>query len=186
LHGALGLLLGGNLGEVALMAGATLVGGRTVLGTRQVLAVNLVSDVLPAIAVAVQPPVERDLSAVGREGAASFDERLRHDVLRRGVATAAPALAAVLAATPLGAAPQTVAFASIIVTQLAQTVQAGFSQDQLSPSVLGALVGAGGMLGLSLLVGPVRRFLALPPTSLRSLALSAATTPAATLLAERL
>jgi calcium-translocating P-type ATPase len=183
LHGALGLLLGGNLGEIALMAGATLAGGRAVLGTRQVLAVNLVSDVLPAIAVAVQPPLESDLRAVAREGAESFDQRLMRDVVRRGLATGVPALGAVLLAGPVGAAPATVAFASIILTQLAQTFQAGYSQEQLSPPVLGAMAGSGGMLVLALGLPPLRRFLGLPPTSLRSVALSAATAPAAVLMA---
>jgi magnesium-transporting ATPase (P-type) len=183
LHGALGLLLGGNLGEIALMAGAALAGGRTVLGTRQVLAVNLVSDVLPAIAVAVQPPLERDLREVTREGTESFDQRLVRDVVRRGMATGLPALAAVLAAGSLGAAASTVGFASIIVTQLAQTLQAGYSQERLSPSVLGALAGSGGMLAVSLTLPPLRRFLGLPPTTLRALGLSCATAPAAMLLA---
>jgi magnesium-transporting ATPase (P-type) len=185
LHGALGLLLGGNVGEIGLMAGAALAGGQSVLGTRQVLAVNLVSDVLPAVAVAIQPPGERDLRDIRRERDESFDQRLRRDVIRRGVATSLPALAAVLAAGPLGAAPQTVGFASIILTQLAQTVQAGWREDPLSPPVLAAIAGTGGMLGVALTLPPLRRFLALPPTTVRSLALAAGTAPAAVLLARR-
>jgi calcium-translocating P-type ATPase len=183
MHGALGLLLGGNLGEVALMAGAAVVGGSTVLGARQVLAVNLVTDVLPAVAVAVQPPRERDLTELAREGAESFDRRLLRDVLRRGTATALPSLAAVLVAGPLGAAPQTVGFASIILTQLAQTVQAGRSRDALSGSVLAAVAGSGGLLGVALALPPLRRFLRLPAPTPVALLLSAATAAA---LAQRL
>ncbi|HWE13761.1 MAG TPA: HAD-IC family P-type ATPase [Solirubrobacteraceae bacterium] len=186
MHGAMGLLLGGNLGEIALMAGAAVVGGGTVLAARQVLAVNLVTDVLPAVAVAVQPPRHSDLRELAREGAESFDQRLLRDIVRRGAATGLPALAAVLAARPLGAAPQTVGFASIILTQLSQTVQAGRSRDNLSGSVLAAVAGSGAMLGAALVVPPVRRFLALPAPTLSALLLSAATAPAAVVVADRL
>ncbi|HEY2441475.1 MAG TPA: HAD-IC family P-type ATPase, partial [Solirubrobacteraceae bacterium] len=186
MHGAMGLLLGGNLGEIGLMAGAAVVGGSTVLVARQVLAVNLVTDVLPAVAVAVQPPRQHDLRELAREGTETFDRRLVRDVVRRGAATALPALAAVLAAGPLGAAPQTVGFASIILTQLAQTVQAGRSRDNLSAPVLAAVAGSGGLLGVALAVAPVRRFLALPAPTPSALLLSAATAPAAAVLAERL
>jgi len=186
LHGALGLLLGGNLGEIGLMAGAALSGGRTVLAARQILAVNLVTDVLPAVAVAVQPPREHELSELRRESVESFDRRLIRDVVRRGVATATPSLAAVLLAGPLGAPPQTVAFASIILTQLAQTVEAGRTEDKLSPSVLAAIGGSGGVLGLALAWPALRRFLGLATPTPASLALSAATAPAAVLLARTL
>jgi cation-transporting ATPase I len=186
LHRSLGLLLGGNLGEIGLMAGAAIAGGRNVLGARQILMVNLITDVLPAVAVAVQPPRERDLAATARESIESFDERLTRDVVRRGVATAVPALGAVLLAGPLGAAPQLVAFLSIVLTQLAQTVQAGWSENALSRPVIGALAGTGGMVAVAVGLPPVRRFLALPAPGLRTLGLSAATAPAAALLAARI
>src|ERR1700704_2582652 len=53
---ALALLLGGNAGELAMMIAAGVSGLATPLTTRQVLAVNLVTDVLPAVSVAVQEP----------------------------------------------------------------------------------------------------------------------------------
>lgn len=186
LHGALGLLLGGNLGEVGLMAGAAVIGRGALLNPRQILAVNLVTDVLPAVAVAVQPPRERRLQHVTREGRESFDAQLMRDIVRRGTATAVPALAAVLAAGVLRAPVSTVAFASIIVPQLAQTLQAGRSQESLSPSVLAAMGGSGGLLGLALAAAPVRRFLGLAAPNLTSLLLIGATAPAATMLAGRL
>ncbi len=104
LHEALGLLLGGNLGEVATLAGAALAGRGAVLGARQILAINLVTDVLPAVAVAVQPPRERELQALTLERTDSFEEQLRHSIVRRGIATAAPALLALLAAPLAGRA----------------------------------------------------------------------------------
>jgi calcium-translocating P-type ATPase len=178
LHQALALLLGGNLGEVAALAGAALLGRGAVLGARQILAINLVTDVLPAVAVAVQPPRELELRHVTRESTGSFDRQLLNGIVRRGIATAAPALLAVMAAPALGAQAGTVAFGSLIVTQLAQTVQSGRVRDTLSAPVIGAVAGSGGLLAVSL-APPVRTFLQLPPTSAASLMLIAATAPAA-------
>src|SRR5205807_2323856 len=98
LQRALGLLLGGNLGEVGLLAGAVLLDRRAVLGARQVLVVNLITDVLPAVAIAAQAPSERDLQALTLEGSRVFDRELGVEIARRGLATAVPALGAVLAA----------------------------------------------------------------------------------------
>jgi calcium-translocating P-type ATPase len=185
LHQALGLLLGGNLGEVGLMAGTAAVGFAPALGARQVLAVNLVTDVLPAVAVAVQPPSERELENVAREGAESFDRRLVRDIVRRGAATALPALAAVLAAPLVGAAPQTVGFASIVITQLAQTLRTSRGAGRPSAPVTTAVAGSGLVLALSLGVAPLRRFLALPAPTPAAVGLALATGPAAVTLADR-
>ena len=55
---AVSVLLGGNLGEIAFTLGSGLV-SRTgsVLNARQLLLVNLLTDLLPALALAVRPPV---------------------------------------------------------------------------------------------------------------------------------
>jgi Ca2+-transporting ATPase len=53
-------LLSSNLGEIGLMAGATLLGMPLPLTAVQILYVNLATDGLPALALAVDPP-ERDL-----------------------------------------------------------------------------------------------------------------------------
>jgi len=160
---ALGLLLGGNLGELGLEVGASVVGLASPLTTRQILAVNLVTDVLPALAVALQQPEHRDLSALAREGASALDAPLRNDILRRGIATAAPALAAYALALRSGGLPQarTVAFASIVATQLAQTLDAGRAEGGLTRSVLGAVAGSAGLLLAALTVRPLRGFLGL-------------------------
>ncbi len=186
LHRALALLLGGNLGEVAMMAGAAVLGRGAVLGARQILAINLVTDVLPAVAVAAQPPRERDLRSVGREGTESFDQQLVSGIIRRGLATAVPALAAVLAAPLLGAQASVVAFGSIIVTQLAQTLQSGDPDERLSQPVLAAVGGSGVVLAAALTLPPLRTFLALPAATPQTLLLIAATAPGALLLARAL
>ena len=108
---ALGLLLGGNVGEVGLMIASALSGLPTPLTTRQVLTVNLVTDVFPAVSVAIQPPEHRNLALLSREGGSALDAPLRADVIRRGVATALPSFGAYVLATdwsdppPLQASP---------------------------------------------------------------------------------
>jgi P-type Ca2+ transporter type 2C len=53
-------LLSSNIGEIGLMAGATLLGLPLPLTAVQILYVNLATDGLPALALAVDPP-EKDL-----------------------------------------------------------------------------------------------------------------------------
>jgi len=147
LRRSLGLLMGGNLGELGMMVGASVLGLAAPLSTRQILAVNLITDVLPALAVAAQQPEDRDLATLRREGGPDQDSLLRADVLRRGAATAGPALAAYALATRLGAPAQaqSVAFGGIVATQLAQTFSLGRSEGSLTRPVVGASAGSGGL-----------------------------------------
>jgi hypothetical protein len=141
-----------------------------------------VTDVLPAVAVAVQPPREGHLQRVTPEGRDSFDARLVRNIVRRGVATAAPSLVASLAAPAIGAPATAVAFASIVVTQLAQTLASGRRQGTVSRPVTGAVAGSGGVLAVALAAPPVRAFLGLPAVNGRAIALISATAPASVAL----
>ncbi|WP_156028335.1 HAD-IC family P-type ATPase [Candidatus Solirubrobacter pratensis] len=159
---ALALLLGGNLGEVGLLAGAAILGLPSPLTARQILAMNLVTDVLPAVAVAMQPPEHRRLSALAREGAEALDRPLRRDILNRAATTAPPSLAAYAVAlrrAPAGAG--SVAFGSICATQLALTIADGRTDGGLSAPVAGAVVATGALLAAML--GPLRAFLGFGP-----------------------
>jgi calcium-translocating P-type ATPase len=160
---SLALLLGGNLGELGLVVGASVLGAASPLLTRQILAVNLVTDVLPSLAVAIQPPESRHLSALAREGTAALDAPLRRDVLRRGTGTAVPALIAYLASLRTGTLAQarSVAFASIVCTQLAQTLDMGRAEGTLTRSVLGAVAGSAAVLLATFTVPPLQAFLGL-------------------------
>lgn len=160
---ALGLLLGGNLGELGLVVGASLLGLAAPLLARQILAVNLITDALPALAIALQPPESRHLAGLNREGEAALDAPLRRDVLRRGAATALPSLAAYGAALATAGLPQarTVAFAAIVATQLAQTLDAGRAEGGLNRAVLGAVGGSAAVLVAALTVPALRGFLSL-------------------------
>jgi magnesium-transporting ATPase (P-type) len=159
----LSLLLGGNLGELTLMVGGSLLSQATPLNTAQILVVNLITDALPALAVVLQRPEHRHLAGLAREGTAALDAALGGAVLRRGMATALPALASYVLAGRNGPAgrAQAAAFGGIVATQLAQTLDAGWTEGRLSPSVLGAVGGSAGMLVSALTVPWLRNVLGL-------------------------
>ena len=168
---ALGLLLGGNAGEVVLMIAAAATGRASPLTTRQVLTVNLVTDVLPAVSVAIQPPEHRNLAALSREGGTALDAPLRADIIRRGIATGIPSFGAyVLASRAVGnAAGRSVAYVSIVTTQLAQTVDLGQAEGHLTGSVLGAVGGSLAVVATTLAVHGLRDFLGLAPPTMTGL-----------------
>jgi magnesium-transporting ATPase (P-type) len=160
---ALGLLLGGNAGELGLIVGTSILGFTSPLNTRQILVVNLITDALPALSVALQQPEHRRLAALAREGTSALDASLRRDVLRRGVATAGPALAAFLLAQRSRSLPEAgaVAFGTVVATQLSQTLDAGWAEGNLSSTVLAAVAGSAGLLASALTVRPFRDLLGL-------------------------
>ncbi len=169
LRRALGLLLGGNLGELGLVVGASLLGSSMPLTVGQILAVNAITDILPAMAVILQEPEHRDLRKLQREGMGALTGPLVSEVVRRGLATALPSLAAFLLTLSTGSLAQarSVAFASIITTQLAQTVLAGRVEGHLTRPVLGAVGGSLAVLVAAFSVPQLRRLLSLvlPPPS---------------------
>jgi calcium-translocating P-type ATPase len=160
---ALGLLLGGNIGELGLIVGATVLGFNSPLNTRQILVVNLITDALPALSVVLQQPEHRNLSGLAREGMSALDAALRRDVYRRGAATALPALTAYFLAERGGRLGESgaVAFGTVVATQLAQTLDAGWTEGGLNRTVMGAVAGSAGVLAAALTVGPLRAVLGL-------------------------
>jgi cation-transporting ATPase I len=162
---ALALLLGGNAGEVLLVTAAGIVGFGSPLNTRQILTVNLLTDVLPAVAVAVQPPQHRDLSRLAREGGAALDAPLRREILQRAAATGATSFGAYVAArrrcTPAQA--RGVAFASVVTTQLGQAFDLGWVEGGLSGSVVLATAASLGVVTATFALPPLRTFLDLTP-----------------------
>ncbi|MEE6177925.1 cation-translocating P-type ATPase [Mycobacterium sp. 050134] len=113
-------LLGANAGEVFFSVIGTALTGVSPLNTRQLLLLNMLTDALPATAVAVSTPagpVER----VGR----GIDERaLRRAVVARGGITAAAATAAWVmgSVTGLPQRASTVALISLVSVELGQTL----------------------------------------------------------------
>jgi cation-transporting ATPase I len=144
---ALAILVGGNLGEVAFTLTGTIISGRTPLNARQLLLVNLLTDMLPALTIALRPPKTTSPDALLHEGPEiSLGGALTRDIAIRAAATSAGAttawLAARLTGTPTRA--RTVGLTALVGTQLAQTAVAGGR----SPLVLGATALSAAALGV--------------------------------------
>ncbi|MBV8386511.1 MAG: HAD-IC family P-type ATPase [Acidimicrobiia bacterium] len=156
---ALAILLGGNLGEIAFTVGGAALVGRSPLNARQLLLVNLLTDVLPAMAIAVRPPPDRsaeDLLAEGPEE--SLGSQLERAILVRAAATALGAGSAwgVARVTGRGKRANTVGLAALIGTQLGQTLTSGWNDPLVWAASLGsaaAMVGVIQTPGLSRLFG---------------------------------
>jgi cation-transporting P-type ATPase I len=142
---SVGLLVGGNLGEIGFTVTSSLLSARPPLRARQLLLVNLLTDLVPALVVAVRPPRGVTPDSLLREGpdAAVGDELVR-DIVTRAVATAGATTAAWLAARASGTKGRasTVALAALVCTQLAQTA----ATSGADPAVLAAVAGSAAAL----------------------------------------
>ncbi|MBN6051437.1 cation-translocating P-type ATPase [Nonomuraea sp. RK-328] len=130
---SLSMLLGGNIGEIAFTLGSSLLTGRSALNTRQLLLVNLLTDMLPAMAVAVRPPGAADPDRLLTEGPeASLGAALTRDIYLRAVTTAAAAAAAWLLGRMTGTRERadTVGLVGLVAAQLLQTLVVG-GRDRL-------------------------------------------------------
>ncbi len=165
---AVSILVGGNVGEVLFTIIGTALGtGRAPVGTRQLLLVNLLTDMFPALAVAVTPQyprpdegheqerdgVDRDADELHRAfqratlagPAPSLDAPLMRQIVTRGAVTAAGATAAWAIGrwTPgTERRTATMGLAAVVTTQLAQTLLA----RRHSPLVIGTALGSAGVL----------------------------------------
>jgi cation-transporting P-type ATPase I len=161
---AVSILVGGNVGEVLFTIIGTALGtGRAPVGTRQLLLVNLLTDMFPALAVAVTPQYpqpeeaededDRDAEEMQRafqraalsEPAPSLDAPLMRQIVTRGVVTAAGATAAWAVGrwTPgTERRTATMGLTALVTTQLAQTLLT----RRHSPLVLYTALGSAGVL----------------------------------------
>jgi Ca2+-transporting ATPase len=113
-------LLSANLGEVVLFAVAVLAGLGPPMTVVQVLAVNLLTDGLPAIALAADPATPGSAWAGPRGHGTLFPRRLTLTLAGLGVAVGAVATTAYVAGRTLEPeAAQTMAFATIALAELA-------------------------------------------------------------------
>ncbi|MCU1353486.1 MAG: ctpI, partial [Acidimicrobiales bacterium] len=128
LREAVAILLGGNVGEAAFTVAGAVITGRAPLNPRQLLLVNLLTDALPAMAIATRGPRDVSPEALLAEGPdASLARSLERAVVGRALTTAGAATAAWLGArvTGRGARASTVALAALVGTQLGQTLMTG-------------------------------------------------------------
>ncbi|MDH2428810.1 HAD-IC family P-type ATPase [Sphaerisporangium sp. TRM90804] len=156
---ALSMLLGGNLGEIVFTVGSNLVSGRNTLNARQLLLVNLLTDMLPALAIAVRPPASTSPAKLLREGPeASLGAALTRDIyLRAGITASAAFLAWTFGRVTGGAArADTIGLIGLVSAQLVQTLAiSGRDRTVLAATAasLAALALAVSLPGLSHLFG---------------------------------
>jgi cation-transporting P-type ATPase I len=125
---AVSILVGGNLGEIGFMLGAGLFDGRPPLNARQLLLVNLLTDVAPAMAIALRPPAPRSLQNLANEGPeVSLGQLLNRQIAARAGITALGASAAwgIARFTGTRARANTVGLVALVGTQLGQTLMSG-------------------------------------------------------------
>ncbi|ONI82627.1 cation-transporting ATPase [Saccharothrix sp. ALI-22-I] len=154
---ALSILLGGNLGEIAFTLAAGLLSARDTLNARQLLLINLLTDVLPALAVAVRPPPHSTPEQLLAEGPdASLGVSLTRDIYVRAATTAGAAMLAWLLARPVSTSGQagTTALVALVSAQLGQTV----AVRGRTPLVVAAGVGSLVALAAFVQVPGVSRF----------------------------
>jgi cation-transporting P-type ATPase I len=122
---AVSILVGGNAGEVGFMVLGTALGGRAPISMRQMLLVNVLTDMAPALAVALAP--SRDGSVAVAPVGVLLGRPLARMVAARGAATALGATLAWTAGRFTGRPRRasTMGLAALVTTQLAQTLLAG-------------------------------------------------------------
>jgi cation-transporting ATPase I len=172
---AVSVLVGGNAGEIAFTVLGTAFGGRSPLTTRQLLLVNMLTDMFPALAVAVAAPRRaaaggeddgplaahplRDVLLAGPHR--GFTRSVRQMVLVRGAATAAGASGAWAVGRLTGTTGRasTMGLAALIASQLGQTAWAG----RRSPLVVTTAAGSLAVLAAVVQTPGVSRFFGCRP-----------------------
>jgi magnesium-transporting ATPase (P-type) len=132
------------------------------LNPRQILLVNMMTDLLPAMAIAARPPVDRSPERLMCEGPeSSLKEALTSDIVLRGVTTTAGATAAWVAArvTGRGQRASTVGLLALVGTQLGQTLVTGGR----SASIIGTVAGSTALLGATVQTPGVSQFFGCTP-----------------------
>jgi cation-transporting P-type ATPase I len=127
---AVSILLGGNLGEIGFTLGVGLIEGRPPLNARQLLLVNLLTDVAPAMAIALRPPSPDSLELLATmTPEQTLGRPLNRQIAARAVATSMGASSAWVVARFTGstARARTVALAALVGSQLGQTLRSGGS-----------------------------------------------------------
>ncbi|MEV5763265.1 cation-translocating P-type ATPase [Micromonospora sp. NPDC052213] len=159
---ALSILVGGNLGEIAFSVLTAAATGRSALTGRQLLLVNLLTDLAPALAIAIRPPAADRTDGLLREGPdTSLGETMTREIGLRAAATTLGATAGWTLARYTGRPRRagTVALVSLVGTQLGQTVLAGGT----SPAVLASTAVSLGALAAVVQTPGVSQFFGCTP-----------------------
>ncbi|MGZ4707186.1 MAG: HAD-IC family P-type ATPase [Acidimicrobiales bacterium] len=159
---ALAILLGGNLGEIGFILLSGGIGGQPALSPRQILLVNLLTDVAPSLAIVSRPPPGRSAVDLAREGPdRSLGTKLNEAILQRAVATTAGATLGWSIARYTGSQRRasTVGLATLVGTQLGQTITAG----HFDPVVAASALGSAGVLAAFIQIPGVSQFFGCTP-----------------------
>lgn len=171
-------LLASNLSEIIHTFGGAAAGGGPMLTPSQLLWINLLTDVLPAIGLGLEPPPPDVLRQPPRNPAAPIVERLELvEIAREGAiisAGAAGSLAYGLLRYGPGGHANTLSFASLVTAQLLHAITCRsrhhglFSGERLpaNPTLTLALAAAFALQGAALFVPPLRGLLGLTPIGL--------------------
>jgi Ca2+-transporting ATPase len=156
LRRAVRFLFATNFSELALVVAAALVGAREPLTPLQLLWINLLTDTVPALALALEPG---DRSVLGRPpappSAPILSARMRRQVARDGGLIALAAGAATIAGgRPFG-------FGVLLGAQLAYTVQCRARERPASPRFDALVGGTVAVQAMMLMLEPLRRLLSL-------------------------
>jgi magnesium-transporting ATPase (P-type) len=138
---ALAILVGGNLGEIGFTLVGSLTGGSSPLSARQLLLVNMLTDLAPALAIAVRAPrPETALSLLGEGPESSLGGALTRGIAHRAVVTALGAGTgwAIGRFTGPAVRARTIGLVALVGTQLAQTLAAGGRDRAVLLSAVGS------------------------------------------------
>lgn len=139
---AIAVLVGGNLGEVCFTLLTGLLSGRASLNARQLLLINLLTDVAPAMAIAVKAPKKSTLLERLQEGPeVSLGSALNRQIAFRAATTALAATTAwgISRVTGSRERADTVGLVTIVATQLGQTLLAGGRDKTVAAASIGSL-----------------------------------------------
>jgi P-type Ca2+ transporter type 2C len=157
-------ILGCNLGELITIGSAPLLG--LALTPLQILWINLVTDGLPALALALGPPGEDLMHQPPIEpGESLFARGLGSAILRIGLVFGTLVVALMLVASRLGRPWQTMAFTTLCLAQLGHALSAGSDRPLwrtpplANPWLLGAVLATAALQLTLLYVAPMARFL---------------------------
>ncbi|MEA5442591.1 cation-transporting P-type ATPase [Cyanobium gracile] len=168
-------ILGCNLGELITIGSAPLLG--LALTPLQILWINLVTDGLPALALALGPPGEDLMQQPPIDpGESIFARGLGSAILRIGLVFGALVVALMLVASRLGRPWQTMAFTTLCMAQLGHALSAGSDRPLWrtpplsNPWLLGAVLATAALQLTLLYVAPMARFLGVTALSAIDLA----------------
>jgi P-type Ca2+ transporter type 2C len=170
---AIRFLLATNLSEIVVVLAATTLGIGSPLSPMQLLWINLLSDVLPAIGLALEPAEDDVMAQPPRH---PHEPIIRRDDMRQlaregGIIAAGSLAAYYYGRWRHGASPRssTISFTSLVGSQLLHAVTSRsdrhglFGAERLEPNrvLSGTLLGSAALLGMLLAVPVLRRFMGL-------------------------